>query len=179
MKAQPDCHTLHKTKLAINQWSKPYSPAAKQISREYKNYKKIANWSLQLMVAPVLHWCRHCYWTLGKLFSPAWVSHFRLNVSSITNDPLYSSNILWTKFMSNSSIDHCLPWLKAHFSDELHSNARTLNLNKFHKMSTFPLQNNSVFPEAFGRVWWFYSHRHIQKIENWGFQWGVKLQLIS
>ncbi len=179
MKAQPDCHTLHKRKLAINQWSKPYSPAAKQLSREYKNYKKIANWSLQLMVAPVLHWRRHCSWTLGVLFSPAWVSHFPLNVSSITNDPLYSSNILWTKFMSNSSIGHCLPWLKAHFSDELHSNARTLNLNKFHEMSTFPLQNNSIFPEAIGRVWWFYSHRHIQKIENWGFQWEVKLQLIS
>jgi hypothetical protein len=34
----------------------------------------------------------------------------------------------------------------------LHSNARTLNLNKFHKMSTVPLQNNSLSPEAFGRV---------------------------
>ncbi len=119
-------------------------------------------------------WCTHCYWTLGLLFSPAWVSHFPLNVSSITIDPLCSSNILWTKFMSNSSIDHSLPWVKAHFSDELHSNARTLNLNQFHKMCTVPLQNNSVFPEAFGRVWWFYSHRRIQKIENWGFQWEVR-----
>jgi hypothetical protein len=180
MKAPPDRHTLHiphKRKLAINQWSKPYSPAAKEISRQYKIYKKmpigLCSWWWHLF--STVWWCRHCYWTLGLLFSPAWVSHFPLNVSSIINDPLYSSNVLWTKFMSNSSIDHCLPWVKAHFSDELHSNARTLNLNRFHKMSTVPLQNNSVSPEVFGRVWWFYSHRHIQKIENWGFQWEVKV----
>ncbi len=40
------------------------------------------------------------------------------------------------------------------------------------------MQNNSVFPEAFGRVWWFYSQGHIQKIENWGFQWEVKVKLM-
>jgi hypothetical protein len=165
MKAPPDCHTLHiphKRKLAINQWSN-HTPAAKEI-----NYKKLpiglCSWWWHLF--STLWWCRNCFWTPGLLFSPAWVSLFPLNVSSITNDPLSSRNILWTKFMSNSSIDHCLPWVKAHFSDELHSNARTLNLNKFHKMSTVPLQNNSLSPEAFGRVWWFYSQGHIQKIEN-------------
>jgi hypothetical protein len=43
MNAQPDCHTLHiphKRKLAINQWSKPYSPAAKEISTVQELQKK-------------------------------------------------------------------------------------------------------------------------------------------